>query len=137
MSEFEVWYEGNLSTRTVDSATGTEIITDAPKDNQGLGRTFSPTDLVGVALGSCSLTLMGIAANKLKIDIGKTRAVVTKQMSAHPPRKIGVIHLEIYCPFVFPDEVTSILIQAVEMCPVQKSLHPDISQEFVFHWGTP
>ena len=135
MSEFEVWYEGSLSTRTVDSNSGSEIITDAPKDNNGLGRTFSPTDLVGVALGSCSLTLMGIAANKLKIDIGKTRAVVTKTMNSHAPRKIGVLHLEIYCPYKFSDAITSVLIEAVEMCPVQKSLHPDIAQEFVFHWG--
>ena len=134
MSEVVIWYEGNLSTRSIEEH-GTEIITDAPKDNQGLGRTFSPTDLVGVALGSCSLTLMGIAAKKLNVDIGNTRAVVTKNMSARPPRRIAVLHVEVFCPFQFSEQVTAALIEAVETCPVHKSLHPDMAQEFVFHWG--
>lgn len=135
MSEVEIWYEGQLSTRSIDSATKAEIITDAPKDNQGLGRTFSPTDLVGVALGSCSLTLMGIAANRLKVDIGRTRAVVTKKMSAVPPRRISVLRVEIYCPMEFPEDVTKALVDAVESCPVHQSLHPEIKQEFHFHWS--
>ncbi len=136
MSEMVIWYEGNLSTRTAYSHGESEIITDAPKDNQGLGRTFSPTDLVAVALGSCALTLMGIAANRLNINIGNTRLTVVKQMASKPPRRISVLHLEIFCPYVFTEEETQTLIQAVETCPVKQSLHPEISQEFVFHWGT-
>lgn len=135
MSEVEIWYEGNLATRAVDLATGSEIITDAPKDNRGLGRTFSPTDLVGVALGSCSLTLMGIAANRLKVDIGKTRAVVTKQMGTTPPRRIALLRVEIFCPTEFPEDITKALVDAVENCPVHHSLHPELGQEFHFHWG--
>lgn len=135
MSEVTIWYEGNLSTRAVDSATQSELITDAPKDNHGLGRTFSPTDLLAVALGSCALTLMGIAANKLKIDLGKSRVVVTKKMATTPPRRIAVLHAEFFCPEDFPDDIKETLVKAVETCPVHLSLHPEVAQEFVYHWG--
>ncbi|MES2122346.1 MAG: OsmC family protein [Chlamydiota bacterium] len=137
MSEIVVWYEGNLSTRAVHGDNQAEIVTDAPKESQGLGRVFSPTDLVAVALASCVLTLMGIAANRFNIAIGKTRVVATKKMQAAPQRRISVLHLEIFCPHVFDDAITQALIQAIETCPVSKSLHPEISQEFIYHWGTP
>lgn len=136
MSEVTIWYEGDLSTRAVDNATQTEIITDAPKDNQGLGRTFSPTDLVGVALGSCALTLMGIAAKRLNVNIEKTRVIVKKSMATTPPRRIAVLHLEFFCPYLFSEDITTALIKAVETCPVHLSLHPEVSQEFVYHWNT-
>lgn len=135
MSEVTIWYEGNLSTRAVDNETKSEITTDAPKDNQGLGRAFSPTDLVGVALGSCSLTLMGIAAKRLNINIEKTRVIVTKTMSNTSPRRISVLHLTFFCPYTFSDEITAALIKAVETCPVHFSLHPELRQEFIYHWG--
>lgn len=137
MGEIVVYYEGNLSTRALDGESRAEILTDAPKSSQGLGRVFSPTDLVAVALASCCLTLMGIAANRLKVDIGKSRVIVTKQMQNHPTRRISLLHLEIFCPYTFSEEVISALIQAIETCPVKQSLHPEISQEFVYHWGTP
>ncbi len=137
MSEIVVWYEGNLSTRAVHGDNLAEIATDAPKESQGLGRVFSPTDLVAVALASCALTLMGIAAKRLNIDIGKTRVVASKKMQAAPQRRISVLHLEIFCPYAFDAVVTQALIQAIETCPVGMSLHPEISQEFIYHWGTP
>ena len=46
-----------------------EIITDAPTDNNGKGEAFSPTDLAATALGSCAITVMGIAARKKNIEL--------------------------------------------------------------------
>ena len=98
MTEIDIWYEGDLSTRCVHSDNKAEVLTDAPKDNQGLGRVFSPTDLFAASLGSCMLTLMGIAAKRLNIDIKGMRANVTKEMASAPARRIGKLKVEFFCP---------------------------------------
>ena len=136
MAEIDITYEGDLSTRCVHTGSGSEIITDAPKDNQGLGRFFSPTDLVAAALGSCVLTLMGIAAKKLKVDIKGTTARVVKEMQSAPSRRIGLLKVEVRCPHAFSPEITEQLIRAGKGCPVHESLHPDTRQEFTFSWGS-
>jgi len=134
MATIDVYYEGDLRTRCVHCATQTEITTDAPKDNQGLGRVFSPTDLVVTALGSCILTIMGIAAKKLNVDLKGTRAAVTKEMENAPLRRIKKISIVIRCPFHFSEHITEQLIKAADTCPVTHSLHPDIEKEISFFW---
>ena len=68
MSKIKVNYIGDLRTKSKHLDSNHVITTDAPKDNQGLGRKFSPTDLVASALGSCLLTIMGIVASRKQID---------------------------------------------------------------------
>ncbi|MBS0604317.1 MAG: OsmC family protein [Verrucomicrobia bacterium] len=136
MTEIDITYEGDLSTRCVHSDNKSEIVTDAPKDNQGLGRVFSPTDLFAASLGSCMLTLMGIGAKKLNVDIKGTRAKVTKEMAAIPLRRVGKLKVEITCPHRLTDEVIAKLVQMADMCPVKKSLHPDIVVECTYQWGS-
>ena len=135
MAHIEISYEGNLSTRAIFPESGEELLTDAPKDNQGEGKHFSPTDLVGVALGSCVLTLMGIVAKKLGVDITGTKLTVAKEMAAAPVRRIGSLAVEIKSPHRFSAEITEKLEKAGRFCPVHHSLHPDIAQSFTFHWG--
>ena len=135
MAQIEIYYEGNLSTRSVFPETGEEILTDAPKDNQGEGRHFSPTDLVGVALGSCVLTIMGIVAKKLGVDITGTKASVSKEMATAPARRVGALTVVITSPHRFSAEITEKLEKAGNFCPVHHSLHPDIKQSFTFKWG--
>ncbi len=137
MTQIDIWYEGDLSTRCVHRESGTEIITDAPKDNQGLGRVFSPTDLLAASLGSCVLTLMGIVARKLNIDIKGTKLTISKEMAAAPVRRIGRLAVHVHCPHVFATDVMEKLIQAAMGCPVKHSLHPDVQQEMTFQWGEP
>jgi putative redox protein len=136
MTEIEIWYEGDLSTRCVHSENGTEIFTDAPKDNQGLGRVFSPTDLFAASLGSCMLTLMGIAAKRLNVDLKGTRVKVTKEMASAPARRLGKITLQFFCPIRPSEEAIAKFIQMAENCPVHKSLHPDIIIDASYHWGS-
>lgn len=62
MATVETIYMGGLRTEATHVQSGTKIVTDAPTDNHGKGESFSPTDLVSAALGSCMMTLMGIAA---------------------------------------------------------------------------
>ena len=61
MHQIEIKYKGNLRTESVHLKSGQKLITDAPVDNKGKGEAFSPTDLTASALGSCMLTIIGIA----------------------------------------------------------------------------
>lgn len=136
MTQIDITYEGDLSTRCVHSDNKAEIRTDAPLDNQGLGRVFSPTDLFASSLGSCMLTLMGIAAKRLGVDIKGIQAHVSKEMALAPIRRIGKIRIAFTCPHPFSEEVIAKLIHAAETCPVHKSLHPDIVLEYTYSWGS-
>lgn len=135
MTKIDITYTGSLRTRCVHAENQAEIITDAPKDNQGKGELFSPTDLLAASLGSCVLTLMGIAANRLKVDLTGLRLTIEKEMAEKPSRRIGRLTLHIYCPHTFDRSITQQLEMAGSRCPVYQSLHPDTKQEYFFHWG--
>src|SRR6202012_3523819 len=103
-----------------------EFATDAPVDNQGRGESFSPTDLVATALGTCMLTTMGILARTLDIDIAGATATVEKEMTSAGPRKIRSLRAEIHMPQAVSAENQQKLERAAHACPVAQSLHPDI-----------
>jgi putative redox protein len=127
-------YSGGLRTSALHIRSGNRIITDAPVDNQGRGEAFSPTDLVATALGSCMLTIMGIAANTSNFSIDGTEIGITKIMS-EKPRRIGQIRVEfIFPPNNYSDRDKMILERAAKQCPVALSLHPDVVQEIVFNF---
>jgi putative redox protein len=134
MTQIEIEYSGALRTRCLHVDSGEEIFTDAPKDNQGKGEFFSPTDLVGVALGSCVLTIMGIYAARHGLELKGMKVRVTKEMK-NSPRRIGKITLHFTSPHQFASEVQARLEQIAHECPVHHSLHPDIEQVFTFQWG--
>lgn len=135
MGKIQIAYEGHLRTKALHVESGAVIKTDAPKDNMGKGEMFSPTDLLAVSLGTCVLTLMGIVADKLKVDLTGMRATVEKEMVSTPARRIGKVVVHVYCPTIFEPQITIKLEQAGAGCPVHHSLHPDLKQEFTFHWG--
>jgi putative redox protein len=135
MTQIEVFYEGSLRTRCVHSDNKEEIVTDAPKDKMGKGEMFSPTDLLAAALGSCVATLMGIAGSRLKVNLEGLRMTVEKEMAALPSRRIGRLIVHVYCPQTFDAEISQKLETAGSHCPVHQSLHPEMQQEFFFHWG--
>src|SRR5258708_6707020 len=86
MVEVNITYEGDLHCSAVHGPSQARLMTDAPKDNMGKGDAFSPTDLVGTALGTCMLTLIGITGKRHNLDVAGATARVTKEMSATPPR---------------------------------------------------
>ncbi len=133
----EVWYEGKLRCRCKHAENQEELETDAPKDNMGRGELFSPTDLLAAALGTCVVTLIGIAANLAKVDVSGLRLTLEKKMALAPNRRIGKLTMHIYCPKTFDAETKRKLETAGTHCPVHQSLHPDVEQEFHFHWGEP
>ena len=129
MATTETIYIGSLRTEATHLISGNKLITDAPPDNQGKGEYFSPTDLVATALGSCIVTIMGIAARTHGFSIDGTKLVITKIMTRETPRKIDEIVVEITFPAGgYSDQQKKILEYVVKTCPVALSLHPDLKQ---------
>lgn len=133
MATSKVTYKGQLRTASVHLKSGNEIITDAPVDNNGKGEAFSPTDTVATALVSCMLTIMGIKANGMEINIEGANAEVTKTMGVEP-RRITKIDVIFDLPFSFDNKTKTILEKAAMTCPVLYSIHPDIEKNVVFNW---
>lgn len=133
MATSKVTYQGNLRTSSIHLQSGTEIISDAPMDNNGKGEAFSPTDFVANALASCMFTVMGIKANSMNIDFTGSTAEVTKVMGIEP-RRIAEIHITFTMNLVADEKTKTILEKTGMTCPVHFSLHPDIKKEIVFNW---
>ena len=128
-------YKGDLRTEAIHLHSQSIVETDAPLDNQGLAQRFSPTDLVATALGSCMMTIMGIKARDMQIDLTDMKIDIQKHMKSEP-RRIGAIDVT----FTFPaslqldEKQRTILQNAALTCPVAKSLDPAIEQNVVFNW---
>jgi len=135
MTAIQIEYQGDLHCRAVHGPSGTVLTTDAPKDNQGRGESFSPTDLVATALGSCILSVMGIMARSLKIDIAGTMATVEKEMANVPVRMIHKLAVKIHVPHSLSEENKQRLERAAHTCPVHKSMHPDVQMSIEFTWA--
>jgi putative redox protein len=128
-----VEYLGELRTRLIHIESGDTLFTDAPKDNEGKGEAFAPTDLVATALASCMISIMGIKARKNEIDIVGTKAEILKVMKSSP-RRISRIEIEITFPKSYNDKNKKMLERAAITCPVGKSLHNDIEQKITFKY---
>jgi putative redox protein len=135
MVSIQVEYQGDLHCKATHGPSGAELNTDAPKDNQGRGESFSPTDLVATALGTCMLTIMGIASRTQGIDISGATATVEKEMTAMPPRKIQRLAVKIHVPHSLSAADKEKLERAAHTCPVHRSLHPDVEIPIQFTWG--
>ena len=129
----KVVYTGDLRTTNRHVSSGSEFVTDAPKDNMGLGQAFSPTDTTATSLANCMLTVMGIKARSLDVDMVNATAQVTKTM-APSPRRIAKIKVHVIMPKGIPEEHRKILEHVANTCPVIYSLHPDIEKEISYQW---
>ena len=123
----KIKYKGNLRTEAVHTDSGNSIITDAPKDNMGMGNAYSPTDLVATGLGSCMLTVMGIVAQRNNIDMDGTVAVIEKVMYKDP-RRIGEIKIKITFNKTLTESDRKKLIKASNNCPVRNSLSSNLKE---------
>lgn len=135
METIRTIYQGELRTEALHVKSGEKIITDAPTDNQGKGEAFSPTDLLSASLGSCMMTLMGIAARTHSIPMEGISCKITKIMAANP-RRVSEIVVEFDMGSnQYNDKQKNILDIAARTCPVALSLHPDLKQtlSFVYH----
>ena len=129
----KVTYLGDLRTSSIHLQSGAEILSDAPLDNNGKGEAFSPTDTVANALASCMMTVMGIKARELEIDLQGSTAAVTKIMNTDP-RRIGTIEISFEMSGVVAVKNKIILERVAMTCPVFESLNAEIEKRINFNW---
>lgn len=121
-------YNGDLRTSMTHTKSGQVVITDAPVDNNGKGAAFSPTDLLASSLASCMLTIIGIEAGKIKIEVISMEAQVVKHMNSIP-RKVRCIELNIQIGIeTISSEQKESLTNSALNCPVAQSLSSEIEQ---------
>lgn len=125
-------YQGDLSCTSVHNQSGNIIITDAPTDHAGRGRSFSPTDLIATSLGTCILTFMGIHSHKNGYDMLGATCDVQKIMGSDPERNVEKLELYVCLPPSITNEQAVELQEVAHHCPVLLSIicHVDIE----FHW---
>jgi uncharacterized OsmC-like protein len=134
MTTSTVVYKDELSTECTHVRSDSVITTDAPTDNKGLGRTFSPTDLLATALGSCMITLINIRANESQLDIKGTNAEVIKIMGT-APRRVAEVKIKIeIADNGLTDAQRSVLEKAALTCPVALSLSDSLKQTVSFNY---
>jgi uncharacterized OsmC-like protein len=126
-------YQGDLHCAARHEPSGCALGTDAPKDNQGKGEAFSPTDLVATAFATCVATTMAIAARKHGVELGGFRYEVTKEMSADAPRRIARLTLDVWLPAAARELAREILERAANGCPVHRSLAPEVEKRITLH----
>src|SRR4051812_27559154 len=121
MVRVDIKYTGGLHCDATHGPSKSKIATDAPSDNKGNGESFSPTDLVATALGSCISTTMGIKADELGVDLRGMIVSVEKEMSKDAPRRIVGLPSEVHIPLPPSSPHRETLEQTALNCPVHKS----------------
>lgn len=127
-------YLGELKIRAVHGPSGSQIETVPPRDNQGDGSRFSPTDLAATSLATCVLTTMGVVAERRGVDMSGARAAVVKEMSTTGPRRILRLPVTVTMPPGIAVEHRGPLEAAGRGCPVHRSLHPDVDAPIDYVW---
>jgi putative redox protein len=131
MVEMSAIYLGDKHCELQHGPSKSKIETDAPKDNNGRGENFSPTDLVGAALASCILTTMAMMAEKDGLSMKGAKARVTKEMQASP-RQIAKLPVTIEMPAGLQPTDRKRLEAAAHACPVHRSLNADVQAPISF-----
>jgi len=132
--EIRMKYEGALRCEAVHGPSRTTVLTDAPVDNQGKGESFSPTDLVATALGTCILTTMAIVAERHDWKMVGSEITVVKHMVADPARRIGKLAVTVHMKGKFDQRARDTLERTAHTCPVHKSLAPNVEIPMTFAW---
>jgi putative redox protein len=124
-------YDGRLKMTLTHGPSSAELRTAAPKDNQGDGSSFSPTDLLAASLGSCMVTTMAIVAQREGIPFDGARFALEKHM-ASDPRRVSRLPVRIHLPAALAAEQRQRLESIARACPVARSLSPEVEQNVAF-----
>lgn len=126
-------YIGNKKLELLHVPSGVTIRTAAPKDNEGDGSSFSPTDLCAASLGACMLTVISIVAERNGLDLTGAHMNVEKHMQANP-RRIARLPVNIHLPRTLRQEDRQKLENTARTCPVHHSLLPELEVDLQFHY---
>jgi len=130
----KVVYVGDLRTEALHLDSKNVMKTDAPKDNQGRGEAFSPTDLLCSSLASCMLTIAAMKGRSLGIELQGVEIEVQKIMGSSP-RKVSEVVLRFdwrgVDQKISPEELAA-LKEAALNCPVALSLDPQIKKTMIW-----
>jgi len=135
MIQISVEYQGGLRCEATHGPSQTKLLTDAPVDNHGKGESFSPTDLVATAMGTCMATVMGIFAERHAINLRGMKITVGKEMVQVPVRRIARLTCEIVMPLPATHPQREALERTALTCPVHQSLHPEVEKPVTFVWA--
>jgi uncharacterized OsmC-like protein len=124
-------YVGQKKCELIHEPSGSILVTEAPRDNGGEGRSFSPTDLVGAALGSCIMTTIAIVAERGGVSVEGMHMRVEKHMGTEP-RRIAQLPVVIHLPEKLDPAERQKLERAGLACPVHKSLHSEVEMQIQF-----
>ncbi len=133
MVQITIDYTGQLHCGAAHGPSGTTLATDAPLDNQGKGESFSPTDLVATALGTCIATTMAIVAARHEIELKGMTVQVQKEMT-DAPRRIGRLTTEVHIPLPANHPQRELLEKTALGCPVHRSLAAEMERPTEFFW---
>jgi uncharacterized OsmC-like protein len=133
MVKITATYEGEKHCELIHGPSNSRLGTDAPKDNNGKGELFSPTDLVAAATASCMLTVMAIASEKDGIPLKGSKASVEKEMTTNP-RRISRLIVHLYLPKAIEPNYREKLETIANTCPVKMSLSKEMEIPVEFHY---
>lgn len=136
MVRIAITYSGGLLCSATHAPSGKQLVTDAPADIGGGASSFSPTDLVATALGTCIATTLDMVAKRHGLDLKGMGVEVTKEMSQTSPRRIKRLVTHVHMPLRQEQDPKGLLERTAHACPVHQSLHPETEIPIIFHWQT-
>lgn len=124
-------YIGQKKVELTHEPSGSVMITEAPRDNGGEGKSFSPTDLVAAAFGSCVMTTIAIVAERGGLSVAGMRMRIEKIMNPDP-RQIAELPLVVHLPANLEIYDRQKLERAALSCPVHKSMGHEVRMPIQF-----
>jgi uncharacterized OsmC-like protein len=127
MAKIEMEYKGSLQTLLTHGDSREQITTDAPIDNNGKGRCFSPTDMVAGAYLSCMMTIIGIYCEKNSLLLNSAKGSVEKFMGNAPRRIIGLNIAIDLSGHSWNEQEKEAIKKAALNCPVAQSVNNEMT----------
>ncbi len=131
MASIEIALLDNTRCRVRHAASGEELVTDVTPEFGGGGTSFSSTDLVGVALGTCIGSSIAPVAVRERIPLDQVAIVVEKTLLTDPKR-IGSLKVIVTIPSGLTVDQDKKLRRAAATCAVHRSVGTTIDIEVSF-----